>query len=197
MPTKVAEVVLSRHLEKTSLEVGQIFENATWRIQRMALSVKAFELANAGKRGKMVPVIVLYGEGIPESVALEMVLHAKRGATFDRMLQAFKENKEVFPQFDLDVNKLKGIDVAPGGFKKIKVQGQHVEVEVDFSSFVVRNLDDKNNEPTAISMDKKSVPPMYVWVRDNLEKIPNMKYRDVTRGMLDAGIKFHDYCAID
>ena len=95
---------------------------------------------------------------------------------------------------------LRGVDVAPAGFKPVKIRGKHVYIEADYDSFRVKDLVDRNNEPTCIPAfkgGKKSIKQFYRWVSDNISKIKSMKYYDVLGEMRKEGINYHDYCAMD
>lgn len=193
--------VASRFLE--ALEVGKTFENEQWRIHRFRPSIRITELANAGKRGKKVREITLYdldyAKDLPlESMVLELVMHARRGASFDRMLQAAKEMEELGAK--LDVRELRGVDVIPGGFEELSIQGSGVLVEVGYNDFRVVNKADTFNESTcipAIKGGKKGVPVFYRWVKDNQSKIRSMTFPEVLNAMKDLGVKYHQYCAMD
>lgn len=194
--------VASRYLE--ALEVGKTFENEQWRIHRFRPTVRITDLTNAGKRGKKVQEITLYDldyapEGLPvESMVLELVMHARRGASFDRMLQAAKEMEELGAK--LDVRELRGVDVIPGGFEQLTVKGRGVTVEVGYKDFRVVNTDDTYNETTcipAIKGGKKSIPAFYRWVKDNQNEVKSMSFPEVLKAMAANGIKFHQYCAMD
>jgi hypothetical protein len=187
-----------------ALGEGRTFENEAWRIHRYRPSIKITELVNAGKRGKKVQQIDLYDldyvqGGFPtESVAAELVMLAKRGASFDRMLQAAKEAKELGAQ--LQISTERGVDVRPGGFEEITVKGKGVLVEVGYKSFSVQDIADQNNLSTcipAIKGGKKSIPAFYRWVKDNQAKIRGMKFHEVVKAMDENGIDYHRYCAMD
>lgn len=194
--------VAARFILAEDLNIGETFENEAWRIHRYRPSIKITELANAGKRGKQVRQIDLYdldyGNLPVEGMAAEMVMLAKRGANFDRMLQAAKEHEELGAK--LQVTTLRGVDVVPGGFKPIKINGKYVEIESGYNNFVVRDKVDQNNLPTCIPATKggkKSIFAFYRWVKDNQSAIANMTFRDVLAAMRDNGIENHQYCAMD
>ncbi len=201
MSKLTATRVAARFLE--ALDVGKTFENEKWRIHRFRPSIRITDLTNAGKRGKKVREITLYdldyAPNFPvESIAMELVMHARRGANFDRMLQVAKEAEEIGAK--LDVRDLRGVDVTPGGFEELTVKGQGVLVEVGYQDFKIVNTDDTYNLSTcipAIKGGKKSIPAFYRWVKDNQDKIRTMSFVEVVRAMKDEGIKYYQYCAMD
>jgi hypothetical protein len=189
---------------KRALNVGETFENEKWRVHRYADSIHATDLTNAGKRGAKVPVLVMRvvrQSDVPmESLAMEMTMNAKRMADFTRMKLVFDEAQEIFGNaVQISIEQSRGVDVAPGGFETLHVKGQHVEVEAGHKSFSVRDLDDKFNEPTAISTTGglKGIPVFWRWVKDNEAALQHMVYRDVLKTLDSLGVKYHDYLAMD
>jgi hypothetical protein len=201
MSTTLAQRVAARY--RRALSVGETFENEHWRIHRYATSIHATQLLNAGKRGKKVPTLVLVANGtLPlESIALEMIVHANRGADFARMKQVFDEQQDVWEkEADVYLRQDRGVDVTPAGFKVLKIKGQGVLVEVGYKDFSVRDLVDTNNEPTcipAIEGGQKDIPVFYRWVKDNEQQIQHMTFQDVLDQMRSLGVRYHRYCAMD
>lgn len=199
---EVANRVASRYL--SAMSVGETFESDTWRIHRYMHSIRITPLENAGKRGKKVTSMVVYTNGydkLPlESMALEFMMHAKRNASLERMQTSIDEYIQVFAgKVEMHTSIERGVDVMPGGFKNLTIQGKGVYVEAEYDSFRVKNQEDPNESTCipAISGGKKSIPVFYRWVKDNEGKIKNMKYRDVTKAMDDLGVDYHSYCAMD
>jgi len=199
----VADRVASRYLK--AMSAGETFESETWRIHRFRDSIRVTPLENAGKRGKKVVVMSVhtrgYGDDLPiESIALELLMHAKRNASSERMQKAIDEYIQVFAgKVEMYTTTQRGVDVMPAGFKNIAIQGDNVYVEAEYDSFRVKNQNDPNETTCipAISGGKKSIPVFYRWVKDNESKIKGMKYYDVLRAMKDLGIDYHSYCAMD
>jgi len=202
--SELASRVASRHVR--ALDLGKTFENESWRIHRFAHALHITDLTNAGKRGKKVEKLSLYEKSISrnipwESIAMEFVMNAKRGANLAKMKQVADEQIEVFGSLvGLQIHIERGVDVMPGGFEPIIVDGEFVRIEAGYTDFLVKDKVDKNNEPTcipAIKGGKKSIPAFYRWVQDNKSKLSGKKYYEVLRDMKDMGIEYHDYCAMD
>jgi hypothetical protein len=198
---KVTARVVNAYYRKQALDVGRTWENENWRIHRYADSITITELRDAGKRGKKVKVISLYGgvRSLPmESMAMEMVMLGKRDESYARMLQAAKEAAEI--GFGLSEREERGVDVAPGNFGPLDIRGKHVHVQVGWKDFSVKNTDDKYNEETCIPAMKgglKAIPAFYRWVSDNRAKIEGMVFTEVLKAMEDLGVPYHQYCAMD
>jgi len=205
MDNLTARVVNAYH-RKLALDVGRTWDNENWRVHRYADSIKVTDLTNAGKRGKKVQILSVVakryrGEGMAgmESLAMEFIMHAKRGASYARMKQVAEEATEAGIA-DLYEESDRGVDVAPGNFGPISIHGKHVYVEVGWKDFSVRDKVDQNNLPTCIPAIKgglKAIPVFYRWVDENRAAIENMTFREVTKAMGDLGIQYHEYCAMD
>lgn len=189
----------------TALSVGEKFENEAWRIHRNSMAIRVTDLTNAGKRGKKVETLSLYKK-FPnaktplESIAMEFVMNAKRKASFAKMKEVAEQALEVLDDVGMQILVERGVDVAPGDFKPIMIEGEHVLVEAGFDDFSVKDLDDKNNEKTCTPRaegSKKDIPVFYRWVQDNKKKILRMTYSDVITEMGKLQIEYHNYCAYD
>lgn len=195
---------------KTSavIGVGDTWENEHYRIHRFRDVIRVWELTNAGKRGKKVQSLALMGSDSKhpmESWALEFQMMARRGANWDRMRQVAEEAVEIgqgpgFHRVEVSYSQERGVDVTPGGFKTLKIDGKKVYIEVDHRDFTVRDKEDQNNLPTctpAVKGGLKAIPVFYRWVQENEAKIQNMSFRQVEAEMDKLGIPYHFYCAID
>jgi len=198
---KVTPRVVNAYYQKQALDVGRTWENENWRIHRYADSIRITELREAGKRGKKVKVISLYGgdRTLPrESIAMEMVMLGKRNESYARMLQAAKEAEEI--GFTLSEEEQRGVDVPPGNFGPMDISGDHIHVRVGWKDFSVKNTDDKYNEETCIPAMKgglKAIPAFYRWVSDNRAKVEKMTFDEVVQTMDTLDVPYHRYCAID
>lgn len=187
-----------------TFSVGATHETDTWRIHRFSESIRITELKGAGKRGKRCTEISLHGGSRTtpwESIAMGALLYAKRDATASKMEA---EMEELTGGDDgwvkMEVRALRGVDVMPGGFEKLRMKTKEVEIEAGYDNFSVRDLVDKNNLPTCIPAfkgGKKSIPAFYRWVQDNESKLKSMDYHEILRAMSKEGIQFHSYCAMD
>lgn len=192
------------------LGVGNKYEDerSMLRLQRGMSTIRVTDLTNAGKRGKKV-----------DEFAVWDLDYATDKAAVDRLasqlarVRSYSEAKslaEAWVEYYSDIGKSarpkieyskeRGVDVTPAGFKPVKILGKEVEVEADYTSFTVRDVADKYNLSTcipAIKGGKKDIKVFYRWVSDNEAKIKNMKFGDVVKAMMQQGIKFHQYCAMD
>lgn len=191
-----------------SLSVGKTMENekSMLRFHRFMHSVRVTDLTNAGKRGKTADEFALYDLDYvrdPEAKqALEKVIGniVKARDYKDALAKAKKyveglEPGGVLPK--IEETRYKGVEVSPAGFKPIKIDGKYVSIEASYRDFVVRDKEDKANEPVCMARGKRGVKLFYRWVQDNLSKLPNMKFRQVTKALGAAGIDYHQYCAMD
>ena len=190
-------------------------ESGVYRVHRSRVSIRFWDLTNAGKRGKNVPTFVVYD--------LDFAMRAIKGnpkaqnALFSFMskLTKFRNYSEAFMAAEvmrsliekesmsppgLESRTEKGIHVAPAGFKPISINTDQIRIESDWSSFSVRDNTDTYNLQTcipAIKGGKADIKVFYRWVKDNQSRIKNMAFHDVTKAMDGLGIKAHHYCAMD
>jgi hypothetical protein len=205
--------------EKTAgapLQVGRtiLSDNGMLRIHRYESTVVVTDLTNAGKRGKRCMEARLWDTDMirdPEVVSdMERILSTLADSpTYQaaaNRLRGFVVSVEMFssgtvgipPKFD--ERELRGVDVTPAGFAPVEVETDEFSLRSDYNDFVIRDHKDKNNLPTCIPAakgGKEDVKAFYRWVRDNESRLRSMTYRDVLRGMDAAGIRYHDYCAMD
>ena len=190
----------------SALNAGENFENEAWRVHRYMNSIKVTDLTNAGKRGKKVTELSLYEKvttrQIPwESIALEIVMHARRKVSLEKMKKVLEEQVEVFGTYvALETHARRGIDTMPGGFIPVKIEGKYVDIEATPRTFSINDKVDKNNLPAcipAISGGLKSIPVFFRWVQDNEARVKDMKFNDILADMRKEGIEYHSYCRMD
>ena len=184
-----------------AIGVGDTVENGVVRIHRYMDTIKVMDLTFAGKRGKVVRRLTIF-PNVRGPDRMELLRNISTMIEdydkYDRILGILKDYLIDHPEdIVLDESSERGVDVTPAGFKEIVLNGQHVQIEVSYKQFVIKDLDDKNNEPTAISKGPKGIPTLYRWVSDNQDKIRSMKYRDVLQSLKELGISYHDYLAVD
>jgi len=81
---------------------------------------------------------------------------------------------------------------------KLMNDGMHLRVEP--KEFCLRDLTDRNNDPTCIQLSKggvRSAQAMYRWVSENQAAVAGMRFNEVTDEMEKRGIKYHRFCAMD
>jgi hypothetical protein len=180
---------------KIALSVGETFENDLWRIHRYVGSIRVTHLLEAGKKGRKCHEFAIQGNVAHESLSMEFVMLAKRGADYPRMKKTVEEAQKTGAQVHESI--IKAIDVKPGNFEKLVVRGIHITVEADYDSYSIKDIDDENNEPTCIARGKRSVYQFYRWVKDNMKTLQTMTIGQAMDAMKDVGIAFHYYCAMD
>jgi len=191
-----------------AVSVGDMFENDAIRVIRTRSGIRVIDLENAGKRGKRVDVIAIYDVDYaddPGGLVEELAKDLEKARSFSQatgMLQNTLDavNEGSSRQVKIYKDNERGVDVAPAGFKPVKINGKNVYIEADYKSFVVRDKEDQYNLPTcipAIRGGKADIKVFYRWVMDNESQLRNMTYDEVTSGMRKAGIRYHSYCAMD
>jgi len=199
-----------RRPREAEIQVGKTWENDHVRVHRYRSAYHVWDLTNAGKRGKKVRKVALYDTDMVrnESVLKNLDKLAKgieKVKNFDSVLKWFNiitKDAELRGEHSpkIEMSEERGVDVAPGGFKPIRVVGKGVRVDSDYDSFTVKNLDDKMNEPTcipAIRGGKKDIKVFYRWVKDNVDAIKQMDFSAVLKAMKKIGVQYHQYCAMD
>lgn len=206
-PTRVA----SRHLQALQVGTTVLSENGRLRIQRYSHAVVVTDLTHAGKRGKRCRELRLWDTDMMRSPQAEKALEGllsdlpKAGAyeaVFD-WLSGFVDEWSRYvvgipPK--IEERELRGVDVAPGGFAPVHIETNNFSLESDYDTFVIRDKVDRNNLPTCIPATrggKEDVKAFYRWVTDNKSALQRMTYYEVLSGMRDAGIRYHDFCAMD
>jgi hypothetical protein len=205
LQSDLAAKVATRYLAAAHVGMGDTVEQGDVRIHRYRDLFMIWDLTNAGKRGKKVrrmavqPTYSYKGDRQKWLESMSKAIEYYR--TYDQIKSFFKDVLEDFPgEISIDEDQERGVDVTPGGFMPVKVNGKKVYVEVGYRDFEVRDLVDTNNLPRcipAIKGGKKAIPVFYRWVKDNESKIKNMTFIEVLREMDKLDIPYHDYCAMD
>lgn len=205
MPTSSIRVAY-RYLESKALGRGETLERNGYRIHRFNDSLRLTDLTNAGKRGKKVDEFWAswWRGGDPElqGAIEDWMEFATRARDFKALAAAIQVGITMLKDdhnitVESGWHNLRGVDVTPAGFTKLKVDGDGVHIESGYDDFVIRDLVDRNNEPTCIARGKKSIKQFYRWVSDNQAKIKKMKFRDVLKAMDAENIDYHYFCAMD
>lgn len=194
-------------------DIGETVENEGVRAHRYRDSVEVTDLTFAGKRGKTVdsfsmdnldprrmtvdPQLQMLVEDFLDSIPKTTSYRRLREQANMISLQAQDLGIYGFRVYD---STRKGVHVAPAGFGPVKINGDHVYIRADWDSFQVADKDDQFNLPAcipAIRGGKADIKVFYRWVKDNEAKLRKMTFREVTRGMSEAGIAYHQYCRMD
>jgi hypothetical protein len=183
-----------------SISLGQTIEKNLVRFHLYHGLLKVVDLTNAGKRGKIVKYFSVSYHDTDSPEIKGIVDEISKAQNYDKALEYTKKMLAT-KKYTIYLNEYeqKGIDTEPPGFKPISIKGDHVSINIDHSSFRIKNLDDKINEPTAISTssNKKAVPMLFRWVEDNKSKIQNIDFSYLLKELDNAGIKYHEFLAID
>jgi hypothetical protein len=127
LPKKAsAQRVVARFLQARGVARGKTWENGKIRVHRYANFFKVWDLANAGKRGKKVPVLAISPEGYRTDEEDWLERHSrhlvlKAGGGFAAIRRHF-EGLEGDDKARIEERQERGIDVLPGGTRTIKVK---------------------------------------------------------------------------
>ena len=190
------------------LNAGDTLERQDYRIHRYVDSLHLTDLTNAGKRGKKVQELWVswwrgsVGEGNLLSMLHDWFEFATRAPSFKALAATIEtglsELKSEGTSVESGWNTHRGVDVMPGGFKKLTIHTDEFYLSAEYDGFRVKDMQDRYNEPTCISRGgKKDIKQFYRWVKDNESKLKRMTFQDVIRSMRDEGIDYHYYCAMD
>ena len=189
----------------TTLGIGDTIVVNGMRMHRYTSCVRVTDLTYAGKRGKRCPQFAVYDMDYVRSDAEQdkvnefvAALPTARGYAHAAIMAQTLVNSSTYAK--IEVRELRGVDVKPAGFRMIQISTEHVLLEADSDRFSIRDLKDRNNEPTAIPgrhHRKSDVLAFYRWVEGNVAQIEQMTYRQILRAMGDQQIEYHDYCAVD
>lgn len=173
------------------------------RVTRGATHVTVVDVRLAGKRGKVCDETCLYDldyardRETAESL-LEALAHVEDYATAVAILHGVHA---LVSGVSIHSRTRKSIAVAPAGFTPIVVQGKFTRIEADWDDFVVRDLVDTNNLPTAIPPVRGSklaaAKAFRSFLGKNCERLGGMRFHEILDAMCEAGLKYHDYCAMD
>jgi len=193
------------------LAIGQTIETDRFRIHRFGGSIRVTDLANAGKRGKMVDEFALYDiDYVRDSKILRLIEQfAKVVHRAKSYKMALKMAEGIVSEADrlgvlgspkIEKHQYKGVRVAAPGFKPIVINTPYISVNADSDHFSVRDNVDRNNEPTLIAPTRGKVTAIkkfHEWARKNRRKLERMTFSEVSGALRKAGIDTHYFCAMD
>jgi hypothetical protein len=89
---------------------------------------------------------------------------------------------------DVRLDWRRGVDVKPSsaGAPEFKLHTPHLFIEADPTTFVIRDLHDRANEPTlipAIRGGKRDVPKIYRWLQANRPRVEQMTFSELERAL--------------
>lgn len=202
-------------LNEGTIGIGDDFENELIRVHRFASSIRVTDLTNAGKRGKTVDYFALYNLDFVKDEKIRNLIdkflvylqrnanYAKVKAMADGIVQEgqrlYKTGRLKGLGPKIEVMRAKGVDIAPGGFKEIKIDTPDLVGYAGSEGFRVMERNDPN-ETTIIAPSrgaKTAIKNFYKWVMANDREIRSMTFSDVLRSLKKEGIDYHQYCAMD
>jgi hypothetical protein len=177
------------------IQIGDTFENAYIRAHRYRDVLRVTDLTNAGKRGKKVRQ---FSVSTPDQNPLIVLSASIKTMTYD---QAIAEAREMGTKPSEE--ELRGIDVHAANTKKVDISNNEVSIYSDPTSFIVRDLTDKYNEPTVINTGRSAAGAarFFKWISEekNQQLILGTPggFRRVQKELDKLGVKHHYYCAVD
>ena len=186
------------------IAIGETVEIGAWRMHRFTTTIVATDLANAGRRGRQVAELRLsyYGKerSLPlESMTMEFIGLANRGASRDRMAQAFSEQASVYG-LDFSTLTLRGVDVERAG-TTLRITTDALTIEATSRRFHIVDRLDKNNGSMASEPSDGSVRAavrFMMWAEKNRVRIEaGMRFGAIVQELRQAGIEAHVWCSVD
>ena len=186
-----------------NLSPGNGFEDdkSLLRFHRYMSSLRVTDLTNAGKRGKKVEEFALYNIERPKDPkkleqAITAILKARGYKAALALAQKYVNEHDGYGP-SIEEGSMKGVHVAPAGFKKIKLDTEHVTLVSDYQSWTVFDKRDRNNLPACRAEGAKSVKSFYRWVSDNEAKVKKMTFSDIMKALTKEGIEYRQWCRMD
>jgi len=210
----LANAVPARRVTPAALlTVGTTVENGTLRVHRYRDVLVLWDLTHAGKRGKRVTkrgkrvtklsVTVSYAlNAAAQDNTLELLSAMIQGLrSFGVAASALGEYAMTHPHtLNLTSTEERGVDVKPAGVQKLMIDTAKLNLEADPLDFTVRCKLDQHNGPTLtapVKASRTAAAAFYRWASQNQDRIKAMSYREVLQELMQLGIRFHDYCAVD
>lgn len=171
-----------------SITVGQTLQSDKWRIHRYMTSLRITDLTNAGKRGKKVTELVLTNPD--ENLIRKVLAAAKSGVSLESM-------KEILPAEPM-VTTYRGIDVEPAETEHVGVTGKDFSLSASPTDFTIAENDvNMTRIIPPMTAPKTATKKFYEWAKANRNKIAAMDTGDLRQALRQAGIRYHQYCAMD
>jgi hypothetical protein len=182
------------------LQIGETREVGSVRLHRFRSALTVTDLTMAGKRGRKVCELHVMSCSGRDDCALDAlgdVLLTR--STIHAMIVDVEMFAEQNPRtIGVDDQVLRGVDVPPAGYRELRVMGEHILVTVDHTGFLVRDLDDKANEPCLMETGpKRNHKAFRAWAEKNLASLETMTFRELKTTLLHLGIDNHYWLAMD
>jgi hypothetical protein len=191
-----------------SMNTSKGMENAQGKLRVQYYGgnyIRVFDLTNAGKRGKTVKYFTVYDLDRAESQKhvkdlVDNLLKQRSYAQARSWAGAWVEyyEDEFYSNLPAIADRTeKGVDVAPLGFKPLKIETPYVTIRADYTDWVIRDKQDQNNLPACMAQGKRSVKQFYRWLLDNQRNVKNMTFNDLLRALESQNINHHQWCTRD
>ena len=183
------------------LETGKTVETGTVRVHMFADHFRAWDLTNAGKRGKTVRTIVIaprsYSSEACESFMGHHAGSVALASSYDELKAMFSEDTRI------EESTERGVDVLPAGTETIKFttrNGLVVKADpMDFSVLHRSELTTRDGKPTGTYNDtyyhpatKRDAKRFYTWLQENRFRFNQMKVKEVRDNFRQLAVKY-DY----
>lgn len=200
------------------IQVGQDVEYSNIRAHLYRGSLEVFNTTNAGKRGKSVQTFHIGNLDIADEKMQGLIreyLYKIGEKKFKDANEAFEAAQKLVSDCqeiakdtstkhwstpNLSTGQSRGVDVRPAENPVIDVRGQHISVSAGPLDFHIRDLDDRNNDPTMIPPMKAArtaAKKFYDWALVNQDKLQSIRFSELSNEMSKLGIGSHYYCAMD
>jgi hypothetical protein len=196
--------VVAKFLMAKGVAMGETWENGKVRIHRYRPSFFIWDLTNAGRRGKRVETLAVLPRNADDSWMEEqsrmLILNAR---TFDTLKAYLKKLEAEEPgAFDLSESQERGIDVIPGGVKKMtlnwKVDDEILSLKATPLEFLVSSS--KPLSGTTMRQDtlywqvkKSDANLFYAWLADNESDVQSLGIVGLKEVWHKLGVKFDSH----
>jgi hypothetical protein len=182
-----------------SLQPGQRFESATWRVHLYMDSLQVTHIGNAGKRGKKCTELALVVSGSSDEILERQSTAALSLAASDASVEDMADMMGGLTTRSVTLHRreLRGVDVFVG---RVEISGPALSVSANDRDFTIRCQIDRFNEPTMIpgTGDKKGTARVIGWARTHAVAIAaGMTFAEAGAALRAMGVRIHSYCAMD
>lgn len=180
-------------------KVGQTEQEINgWRVYRGELSMHLTQLANAGKRGKKVPVLTLWAsvDGAIDTIACAVLVLIQESPDVATLSARLSEMAAV-SGVGFESYEERGIDISPSEPSELVIRGDGVEVIASMTEFSVVDLRDTDNQTTLMQRSKVMARRFYAWAQQHTALLSSGSFSAVWNEMRAAGIAAHCFCAVD
>lgn len=190
---------------ETNMKIGETIQSNTWRVYRFNCGIVAQSLIGAGKRGKRCAKLTLLvpseheeGHQFSERIVNVVASLATSDVTIERMREVLQGFVAMHPLwFSFSETEVRGVDVC--ALPEIDIDAAMVHITCDGLDFSVSCKRDLNNMPTLIPAigSKGQGARFYAWLRYYHGDLDALTFREVKTLVRAAGIKVHEFCAMD